>query len=151
MPRHHERRELPYTAEQLFELIADIEKYPEFLEWFVAARIRQHDGNVLAVDQIVRFKGLRTRFSTRAMLDRPRRIAITTEDSPFKRFDQTWTFTPAPRGGTTVDYESELVLRSALMQRAMAAVFDEKQFAKTTVDAFVHRAQQIYGTALTPR
>lgn len=147
MPSHRERRHLPYTAPQLFGLVADVEKYPEFIEWFVAVRIRHRDGNTLDVDQVVRFKGLRARFLTRAILDPPRRIAITAEEPRFKRFDQLWTFAPAPQTGTIVDYASTLELRSSLLQHAMQALFDERQVAQATVDAFARRAAQIYGPA----
>jgi coenzyme Q-binding protein COQ10 len=142
---HHERRTLPYAPRQLFDLIADVEKYPEFLDWFVAVQIRHREGNQLEVDQVVRFKGLRQRFTTQATLDPPRRLEIVCREPPFQRFDQQWTFRPAAKNGTIVDYESTLELRSSLLQHAMQALFDEDQAAKTTVDAFARRAQQIYG------
>ncbi len=147
MPSHRERRLLPYSARRLFDLVADVEKYPEFIEWFAAVRIRRREGNVLDVDQVVRFKGFRARFATRAVLDAPRRIAITCQEPPFKRFDQLWTFSPAPKGGTIVEYASTLELRSSLLQHAMQALFDERQVAEETVDAIARRAQQIYGAA----
>ncbi|MGO8865569.1 MAG: type II toxin-antitoxin system RatA family toxin [Alphaproteobacteria bacterium] len=147
MPSHRERRQLPYCARRLFDLVADVEKYPEFIEWFVAVRIRRREGNVLEVDQVVRFKGLRARFVTRAVLDPPRRIEIACQEPPFKRFDQLWTFLPAPKGGTIVEYASTLELSSSLLQHAMQALFDERQVAVATVDALARRAQQIYGIA----
>ncbi len=146
MPSHRERRELPYSQTQLFDLVADVEKYPEFIAWFVAVRIRHRDGNRLEVDQVVRFKALRARFTTQATLDPPHGIAITCSDAPFKNFDQRWAFAPGSGGGTLVDYESTLELRSSVLQHAMLALFDETQIAKATIDAFARRAQQIYGT-----
>ncbi len=104
MPGYSQRRHLRYAARQFFDLVADIEKYPEFLAWFVATRILHRDGNVLEVAQTMRFVGFRTQIVTRAMLDPLRQIAITSRDSRFKSFDQRWTFTPAPDGGTTVEY-----------------------------------------------
>ena len=145
MPSHHERRTLPYAPQQLFDLVADVEKYPEFIDWFVAVRIRRREGNQLDVDQVVRFKGLRQRFTTHATLDAPRRIDIICRKPPFQRFDQHWTFLPAAKSGTIVDYQSTLELRSSVLQLAMQALFDEAQAAKMTVDAFARRAQQIYG------
>lgn len=147
MPTHRERRHLPYTARRLFELVADVEKYPEFIEWFVAVRILRREGNILSVDQVVRFKGLRTRFTTRAVLDAPRRIEITSEEPPFRHFDHLWTFSLAPQSGTLVEYASALELHSSLLQHAMQALFDERQVAAATVDAFAQRAQEIYGAA----
>ncbi len=145
MASHHERRRLPYTALQLFELVADVESYPEFIDWFVAVRIRRREGQILDVDQVVRFKGLRARFTTRAVLDPPGRIEITSEEPPFKHFDQLWTFAPASGSDAVVDYASRLELRSTLAQHAMQALFDESRVAEATIDAFARRAQQIYG------
>lgn len=145
MPRHQERRQLPYTQQQVFDLVADVEKYPEFIEWFVAVRIRKREGNLLEVDQLVRFKGVRARFTTLARIERPQRIDITCHDPPFKRFDQKWTFIPAGVAHTIVEYESELELNSPLLQHAMQMLFDERQAARATVDAFERRAGQIYG------
>lgn len=145
MPSHRERRQLPYSPEQIFDLVADIEKYPEFIDWFVAVRIRRHDGSRLEVDQLVRFKGLHTHFTTQAVLDRPRQIDITTHDPPFKRFDQRWTFASARKSRTIVEYETTLELESAIMQHAMLLLFDERQVARDIVDAFARRAEQIYG------
>lgn len=148
MPSYSQRRHLRYAARQLFDLVADIEKYPEFLEWFVATRILHRDGNVLEVAQIMRFAGVRTQIVTRAMLDPLREIAITTRDPRFKSFDQRWTFTPAPDGGTTVEYQSTIELRSSLLQRVVGALFDERQIAEITVNAFERRARQICGPPL---
>lgn len=136
---------LPYTPRELFDLVADVEKYPEFIDWFVAVQIRHREGNRLDVDQVVRFKGLRQRFTTHATLDAPRRLDIVCHDPPFQRFDQHWAFRPAATAGTIIDYESTLELRSSLLQHAMQALFDEAEVAKATVDAFARRAQQIYG------
>jgi len=144
MPSHRERRELPYSQEQVFDLVADIVKYPEFIDWFVAVRILRRAGNVLDVEQIVRFKGIRSRFVTRAVLDRPMTIAIASTDPPFKRFEQRWSFAPAGRERTIVDYDSTLELRSPLLEHAMRAFFDEPEIARITVDRFERRAHQLY-------
>ena len=147
MPHHIERRHLAYTAEQLFDLVADVERYPEFLQWFVAARIRHRDGHALDVDQTVRFAGFTAELATRAVLDRPRRIAIAASDPPppLRRLDQCWTFTPASDGRTTVQYEVSVELRSSLLQRLMRPLLDERQMAEATINAFTRRAEQIYG------
>ncbi len=145
MLHHIERRHLAYTTEQLFDLVADVERYPDFVPWFVAVRVRHRSGNVLDVDQVVRFAGFTSEIATRAVLDPPRRIAIATSDPPFRRFDQGWTFTPAESGGTTVQYEISVELRSALLQRVIRAFLVERQLVTVTVNAFTRRARQIYG------
>ena len=146
MPSHHERRRLPYTQQQLFDLVADVEKYPEFIPWFAAVRIRQRDAKAWDVDQVIRFKGMRARFTTHAVLEPPDRIVIDTTDPPFRNFAQRWSFAPA-QDGTLVDYESTLELRSTVLQHAMQALFDERQVARETVDCFAQRAQRLYGPA----
>lgn len=146
MPSHREQRELPYTQEQVFDLVADVEKYPEFLAWFVAVRVLHRTGNRADVEQIVRFKALDARFTTHAVFERPKRIVIDCRDPPFKSFEQRWTFTAKGADRTALEYESTLELRSSLLRHVMAALFDEPQIARTTVDAFERRARQLYGS-----
>lgn len=145
MPSHRERRELPYTPEQVFDLVADIEKYPEFLAWFVAVRVLHRTDNRADVEQIVRFEGLEARFVTHAVFDRPKSIVIDCRDPPFRRFEQRWTFAAKGADATALEYESTLELRSPLLQHVMAALFDEPQISRTMVDAFERRARQLYG------
>ena len=144
MFKHSELRRFPYTPRQLFDLVADVEKYPEFIDEFISARIRRRGGDVLEVDQVVRLAGLRVAFATRAVLDPPRRITISTTDFPFRSFDQRWTFTPEA-GGTMVQYDVGLELRFGALQGLMGMVVDERALAEATVDAFRRRARQIYG------
>ncbi|MDE2166671.1 MAG: type II toxin-antitoxin system RatA family toxin [Alphaproteobacteria bacterium] len=145
MASYFESRRLAFTPRQLFDVVADIERYPEFLEWFVAVRIRRRDGNVLEVDQVVAFKGLRTQFATRAVFDPPRGIDVTSRDPQFKRFHQHWTFVPAGAGHTIVEYSSALEPRSRIVRHAMRLLFDQPHFARVMVDAFLRRAETLYG------
>src|SRR5579863_2818337 len=74
MPTHAEQRTLPYTQEQLFDLVADVERYPEFLPWCLGARIREKQGNTITADLLIGFKMVRERFTSRVVLDHPRVI-----------------------------------------------------------------------------
>ena len=76
MPTHAEKRILPYSPEQMFDLVAQVERYPEFLPWCIAARIRQKDDKLLVADLIIGFKMIRERFTSRVEFDRPRRIDV---------------------------------------------------------------------------
>ncbi len=145
MFKHIERRHFPYTPRQLFDLVADVEKYPEFIDWFVSARIRRRAGNVCHVDQVVRYGGLRVAFASRAVLDPPRRITVTSTDFPFRSFDQHWTFTPDGGTGTLVQYDVAFELRFGFLHGLMALVADQRQIASATIDMFQHRARQLYG------
>ncbi len=142
---HTERRHLPYTPAQLFDLVADVEKYPEFIGWFVSARIRNRHGNVLEVDQTVRFAGLRAAFTSRAVLDPLRRILISTTDFRFRTFEQRWSFARVGHSDTLVEYDVALELSFGLPEGLVRMAFDERETAAATVGAFELRAQRIYG------
>ena len=146
MFKHTEQRHLPYTALQLFDLVADVEKYPEFIDWFVWARIRHRHGNVLEVDQVVRLAGLHAAFATRTVLEPLRQITtVSTTDFPFRNFDQRWSFTPAGESATLVQYDLTFELRFGFLRGLMHMVVDQRQMAETIVNAFRRRARQIYG------
>lgn len=145
MPRHVERRHLPYTAQQLFDLVADVEKYPQFVDHFVEAHVRHRHGNVLSVEQVVCFAMLRLRFLTTTVLDPPREIVVTTTDPRFDAFEQRWRFAPAADGGTEVEYDSIVELHAHALQHLAHALIDERQMAEQLVLAFKRRARQIYG------
>jgi coenzyme Q-binding protein COQ10 len=145
MFRHIERHNLPYAPRQMFDLVADVEKYPQFIDWFVSARIRRHDGNVQYVEQVVRYAGLRVAFATRTTLDPPSHITVTSADFPFRSFEQHWRFTPYGATGTLVQYEVAFEMRFGFLHGLMDLLADQRQIAERTVEMFRHRAQQIYG------
>ena len=84
MPTHAEQKVLPYTPEQLFALVADIERYPEFLPWCVGARIRERRDTVILADLIIGFRMFRERFTSRVTLNPPHRIDVAYTEGPFK-------------------------------------------------------------------
>ncbi len=98
MPTHAEQRVLPYTPEQLFALVADIERYPEFLPWCIGARIKERQTNLVVADLIIGFKVFRERFTSRVALDPPRNIDVTYAEGPFRYLNNHWTFDPGRRG-----------------------------------------------------
>ena len=85
MPRHNEQRELPYPPSLLFDVVADIEFYPEFLPWCLATRIRERSDNVIVADMMIGFRGLKESFTSHVTLNKPKlKIDVTYEDGPFK-------------------------------------------------------------------
>ena len=84
MPTHAEKRVLPYTPEQMFDLVADVEKYPEFLPWCVATRIRERQGDILFADMVIGFKMFREKFTSRVTCRKPDRIDVAYFEGPFK-------------------------------------------------------------------
>ncbi|HYZ40507.1 MAG TPA: type II toxin-antitoxin system RatA family toxin [Stellaceae bacterium] len=142
MPTHAEERVLAYPPEQLFTLVADIERYPEFLPWCVGARIKKREANVVVADLIIGFRMFRERFTSRVTLDPPRRIDVAYTEGPFRYLNNHWTFTPDPRGcrvGFFVDFE----FRSRLLQRLIEVLFSEA--VRRMVGAFEKRARDLYG------
>jgi coenzyme Q-binding protein COQ10 len=146
MFKHSESRNLPFMPRQMFDLVADVEKYPQFIDWFVSARIRRRDGNVQYVQQVVRYSGLRLTFATRAVLDPPGRIAATSADFPFRSFEQQWRFTPHGETGTSVRYDVAFEMRFGFLHGLMDLLADQREIAQRTVDMFSRRARKIYGS-----
>ncbi len=143
MPTHAERRVLPYTPEQLFDIVADIERYPEFLPWCVATRVRSREGNVITADVVIGFKLFRERFTTRDVLDRPRRIDVTYHEGPFKYLNNHWLFEPVGEGSCDLDFYIDFEFRTRLLQMAAGRLFNEA--VKVMVSSFERRAKAIHG------
>jgi coenzyme Q-binding protein COQ10 len=142
MPTHAEQRELPYTPEQLFALVADIERYPEFLPWCVGARIRERQPELVVADLVIGFKMFRERFTSRVALDPPRQIDVAYAEGPFRYLNNHWSFTPVP-GGCRVDFFVDFAFKSRLMQRVIEMLFGEA--VRRMVGAFEKRARELYG------
>ncbi len=142
MPTHAERRFLPYTQQQLFDLVADVERYPEFLPWCIAARIRSREGNVLVADLVIGFKMIRERFTSRVTLTPPERVDVAYTHGPLRYLNNHWIFEPAP-GGCVIDFFIDFEFKSALLQRVMGALFNEA--VRRMVAAFEARAHRLYG------
>lgn len=148
MPTHAEQRVLPYTPEQLFALVADIESYPEFLPWCVGARIRERRPGLVVADLIIGFRMFREGFTSRVALDPPRRIDVTYTDGPFRYLANHWSFTPVAEG-CRVDFFVDFAFKSRLMQRVIEALFGEA--VRRMVGAFEKRARVLYGAGTGPR
>lgn len=149
MPHHSETRILPYTADQIYALVADVERYPEFLPWNSAARIRSReerpDGSeVIAADLVISFKVFRERFGSRVTLW-PKEKRIDTEylDGPFKYLRSGWSFEDQPEGGCKVDFFVDFEFRNAILGKVIGVVFGEAM--SRIVRAFTQRAKALYG------
>lgn len=143
MSTHAEKRSMPYTQEQIFDLIADIEQYPVFLPWCTAARIRSHDGNILIADLVVGFKMVRETFTSRVELDRPKKVNVTYAEGPFIYMNNHWVLEQSLDGGTIVDFYIDFEFRSKILQKIMGTLFNEA--VRLMVSAFQKRAAVLYG------
>jgi coenzyme Q-binding protein COQ10 len=142
MPTHAEKRILRYTPDQLFELVADVRRYPEFLPWCVGARVVSQSETELVADLTIGFKLFRETFRSRVQLDRPHEVRVKYENGPFRYLNNTWKFTPVP-GGTEVDFFVDFEFRSALLQAVIGVVFNEA--VRLMVRSFERRAMMLYG------
>ena len=145
MPTHAEKKLLPYTQEQLFDLVVDIERYPEFLPWCVGARIRERNGDEILGDLLIGYKMIRERFTSRVVLHRPGRIDVTYSDGPFKYLHNHWLFVPQP-SGCLIDFYVDFEFRSKMLQSLIGLFFSEA--VRRMVSAFETRAHQLYGKPL---
>jgi len=143
MPMHAEMRRLPHTPEQMFDLVADVARYPEFLPWCMATRIRRREGDTLVADMVVGFKMFREKFTSRVTLTHRDRIDVLYEDGPFKYLNNHWVFERTEDGGCEIDFYVDFEFRSRILQKAIGAVFNEA--VQRMVTAFEKRAQDLYG------
>lgn len=147
MPSHSEIRHLPFTAQQMYDLVADVGHYPEFLPWCSAARIRstiqRDDAMILEADLVVSFKVFRERFGSRVTLY-PKDQKIVTEylDGPFRYLSSTWSFATA-EGGCEVSFYVDFEFKNAILQGIIGVVFNEAM--QRIVKAFERRASELYG------
>lgn len=148
MPVHSERRVLPYSAEQLFDLVAAVERYPEFLPWCREARITARDGDVFHADVTVGFRTVRREFGSRVETVRPSAIDVTPTGGPFRRMANRWRFTDLPSGGCLVDFHLDFEFRSRLLRALIGALFHEA--VRRMVTAFEGRARALYGAVAAP-
>jgi len=143
MTTYTERQRLKYPPAQLFDLIVDVERYPEFMPWIVDSRVRRRDDCTMNTELTVGAGPLRKRFSTIAVLDRPHRVDITSRDSMFERFQMRWILQPTTEGGTNIEYYVDFKFRSRVLQMLMTAAFASQTAA--TMSAFKRRAHYLYG------
>ena len=149
MPKHAETRILPYTSEQMYNLVGDVESYPGFLPWCSAARIRSSkivDGRTeMRADLVISFKVFRERFGSSVLLD-PEAHYIRTEylDGPFKYMLSEWRFSDVEGGGCRIEFKTDFEFKSRILEKVIGVVFHEAM--QRVVRAFEDRAKTLYGT-----
>lgn len=147
MPQHSETRHLPYSAEQMFDLVADVKRYAEFLPWVIAMRVRQDTPAETLADMIVGFKGLRETFTSRVRKARPEAITVDYIDGPLKFLRNEWRFRPEP-GGCAVEFSVDFAFKNRVFEMLAGQVFQVA--LRRMTGAFETRAAQLYGaSALT--
>lgn len=146
MHRFDDRRVLSYSPKQLFDLVADVGRYPEFLPWCLGARVDPRQGDVIFADLIVGTRLFRETFTSRVTLTEaedgaPARIDVDYVKGPMRRMENHWVFSPHEEG-CAVEFHVAFEFRSALLERLMGAFFDDA--ARRMISAFEARARALY-------
>lgn len=147
MPTHAQKKVLRYTPDQMYALVADVRRYPEFLPWCAAARIVEQDETRLVADMTIGFKVFRETFRSEVELEAGREVRVKYLNGPFRYLNNTWKFTPHP-AGVEVDFFVDFEFRSGLLRAAIGLVFNEA--VQMMVRAFERRAMVLYGRGAPP-
>jgi coenzyme Q-binding protein COQ10 len=143
MPRHSETKHLPYTPDQLFDLVADVARYDEFLPWVVAVRIRSSSEEETVADLVVGFNAFKERFTSRVHKERPGRICVDYVEGPLKYLHNEWKFERAEDGGTNVQFSVDFAFKSRIFEALAGQMFDRA--LRRMTGAFEARAAALYG------
>jgi len=143
MPQHQETRVLPYSAEQMFDLVAGIELYPAFLPWCKEAMILTRSRNKLTADLVIGYKFFQEKFTSLVTLDKPRAITVHYNSGPLSHLSNEWTFTSKGKKSCEISFHVDFDFKSPLLRAAMNVFFD-KALSKM-VAAFEERAEALYG------
>lgn len=147
LPTVQRSSRVAYTAEQMFDLVNDIEKYPQFLHWCVGARVDARQGNVIEATLDIGMLGFQRSFKTRNTLRRPDRILIELVSGPFRRLRGEWKFTDVAAGGSEVALSLAFEVTVSPFGVVFSKVFEE--LAGAQMDAFAARAAKVYGSPNT--
>jgi coenzyme Q-binding protein COQ10 len=143
MPGIRETRRLPYSCEQMFDLVADVGRYSEFLPWVIATRVRSDNDSEMVADMLVGFKAIREKFTSKVSKQRPTNLDVLYLDGPLRDLDNNWTFKPTDDGGCEIDFAVQFTFNNRMFE-ALAGQYFDRAFRKM-VTAFEARADALYG------
>ena len=148
MPTHAEQRALPYSPKQMFDLVAEIDKYDEFLPWCVGSRIKERKENIVLADLVIGFKLFREKFTSKVTLDEENmRFDVEYMDGPFRYLNNHWQFNAHP-DGCEIDFFVDFEFRSMILQKTIGMLFNEA--VTRMISAFEARAKELYGKGVKP-
>ncbi len=134
---------VPYSAEQMFVLVDSAEEYPQFMPWCGGASIISVDGNTMIATLHIDYHHIKQSFTTENVRQSPHRIDIKLKDGPFQRLDGCWQFTPLSDSACKIQFRLHYEFSNKLLEKVFGPVFH--YIANSFVDAFIHRAEKIYG------
>ena len=141
MRTHTEEIISPYSIQQLYALVVDVEKYPEFIPWCAAARVLEQDEKSILADVVVGFKGINEKYTSRVHL-RDNEIDVEYVSGPFEVLENNWKFTPL-ENGTKINFYIKFQFKSKLLQALIGGLFEAA--CHKMVGAFTERAKKLYG------
>ena len=143
MPRHTETRTICYSPEQMFDLVADVKSYAEFLPWVAAVRIRSDSETLMVADLVVGFRSIKETFASRVEKHRPTDIKTDYIEGPLKYLVNSWRFKPDGKGGTEIDFCVDFAFKNRIFEALAGQMFDRA--LRRMIGAFEERAHQLYG------
>jgi coenzyme Q-binding protein COQ10 len=147
MPRHTETRNLPWTPEQLYDLVADVGHYQDFLPWVAATRIRSDSETLMIADLVVGFRSLKETFTSRVEKERPTKIRTDYIEGPLKYLHNSWTFKADGKGGSEVGFCVDFAFKNRIFESLAGAMFDRA--LRRMIGAFEERARALYGPGVS--
>lgn len=142
MPTHAEKKTLPYTPEQMFDLVADVDRYPEFLPWVLASRITRRETEAFYADLVIGYRMVRETFTSKVTWQRPDRIHVEYLSGPLRYLSNSWHFIRETDGRCTIDFYVDFEFKSYVFQKIVGLFFNEA--VRRMVSAFEARAQALY-------
>ena len=143
MPRHTETRNICYTPEQMFDLVADVGRYQEFLPWVAATRVRSDSPKLMVADLVVGFKAIKETFTSRVTKERPSSLNVDYIEGPLKYLHNSWKFDPDGKGGTDIHFCVDFAFKSRIFESLAGQMFDRA--LRRMIGAFETRAHELYG------
>jgi coenzyme Q-binding protein COQ10 len=143
MPRHTETRNICYTPEQMFDMVADVGRYQEFLPWVAATRVRSDSANLMIADLVVGFKAIKETFTSRVTKERPHSLTVDYIEGPLKYLHNSWKFEPDGKGGTEIHFCVDFAFKSRIFESLAGQMFDRA--LRRMIGAFETRAHDLYG------
>ena len=147
MPRHTETRNIRYSPEQMFDLVADVRRYQEFLPWVAATRVRSDSATLMVADLVIGFRSLKETFASRVVKQRPSRIEVDYIEGPLKYLHNSWRFEPDGKGGTEIHFCVDFAFKSRIFEALAGQMFDRA--LRMMIGAFEDRAHALYGEGST--
>lgn len=143
MPQVSKSVLVPYSAENMFDLVDAVERYPEFMPWCADASVAQREEGITRATLHISFRGVRQSFTTENFKERPHEMHVKLVEGPFRSLDGTWRFVPLAADACRIEFDLRYEFSNRILEKLIGAVF--QYIASTLVDAFIRRAKDIHG------